>query len=59
MSHLARKVRVTDRSGKYLTLLDIDGRLFPKTFKEEHIRNIDQLELRDDDVFLCGMPRSG
>ncbi|XP_041367770.1 sulfotransferase family cytosolic 1B member 1-like [Gigantopelta aegis] len=54
-----QEIRVTDRSGKYLTLYDIDGRLFPRMVKEENIRAIGEIQLRDDDIFLCGMPRSG
>ncbi|XP_071104953.1 sulfotransferase 6B1-like [Haliotis cracherodii] len=40
-------------------LLEVNGCRFPCVFNEEIIRNIPDVDIRDDDVLLCGYMRSG
>ncbi|XP_050397615.2 LOW QUALITY PROTEIN: sulfotransferase 1B1-like [Patella vulgata] len=51
-------VNIPDAAGKILTVQEIDGRLYPR-FDPGVLRNVPSLKLRDDDVILCGFPKSG
>ncbi|XP_046351458.2 sulfotransferase 1B1-like [Haliotis rufescens] len=50
--------KVPDAAGCTLTLLDVDGRMFP-TFPADVIRGVPNLKLRDDDILISGYPKSG
>lgn len=49
---------VVDADGNKLTLAELDGKIVPP-FGEKYFRQIRDLEVRDDDVFLCGYPKTG
>ncbi|XP_048245147.1 sulfotransferase 1C2-like isoform X1 [Haliotis rufescens] len=53
------RVRVLDRSGHGLNFVDVDGRWFPGDVDEQLIRGVPDMEIRDDDVIICGWMRSG
>ncbi|XP_067656227.1 sulfotransferase 1 family member D1-like [Haliotis asinina] len=55
---MAEKV-VTDKSGNTMTVLDVDGVWYPRTFCAETLSSIPSVSLRDDDILLYGYPRSG
>ncbi|XP_046580910.1 sulfotransferase 1B1-like [Haliotis rubra] len=48
-----------DNGGNLHKYLDIGGKRFPLVIKEEIVRNIPNIKLREDDVIICGYPRSG
>ncbi|XP_071091080.1 sulfotransferase 1B1-like [Haliotis cracherodii] len=48
-----------DKGGNLHKYLDIGGKRFPLVIKEDIIRNIPNVKLREDDVIICGYPRSG
>ncbi|KAK6178083.1 hypothetical protein SNE40_012914 [Patella caerulea] len=51
-------VKVPDASGKTITLLEWDGRLYPE-FPLEAVMNVPSFKLRDDDILLCSYATSG
>ncbi|XP_071104528.1 sulfotransferase 6B1-like [Haliotis cracherodii] len=48
-----------DCKGNPYTLLDVDGTYFPDSFNGETVKNITNVNIRDDDVLVCGHARSG
>ncbi|XP_046568571.1 sulfotransferase 1A1-like [Haliotis rubra] len=50
--------KVPDAEGCTLTLLEVDGLMFP-TFPADVIRGVPDLELRDDDILISGYPKAG
>lgn len=48
----------TDKSGCSLRVVELEGRLFPD-FPLENLKSYRDLPLRDDDIILCGYPKSG
>ncbi|XP_067655995.1 sulfotransferase 6B1-like [Haliotis asinina] len=51
--------KLLDCKGNPYTLLDVDGTYFPPDFNWETLKNIADVNIRDDDVLLCGHARSG
>lgn len=47
-----------DRGGKTLRLTKIDGRLYPP-FPADNIKKVKQLNMRENDFFLVGYPKTG
>ena len=59
-------VEVKDASGCQIhSLIDVDGyRMWRPTFRTaeeqaEHVRNVVNVPLRDDDIMFCSAPKSG
>lgn len=49
---------VTDEGGATMKLTKYNGRLFP-SFGEKALSGVSNLTIRDDDVLLCGYPKTG
>ncbi|XP_005103424.2 sulfotransferase 1A2, partial [Aplysia californica] len=49
---------VEDEEGNQLKVATLDGKVVPP-FGEKYFRRVRDLPVRDDDVFLCGYPKSG
>ncbi|XP_055955681.1 sulfotransferase 1B1-like [Patella vulgata] len=52
-------VKIPDASGKTVTLLEWEGRLYPNYKHPDIVKNVPSLKLREDDVILCSYPKSG
>ena len=50
--------QIVDASGKTINATRLDGKIFPP-FGESRIRNIPKISIRQDDVLLCGYPKTG
>ncbi|KAK7095855.1 sulfotransferase 1A1-like [Littorina saxatilis] len=51
-------VKLTDKSGCSLTVIELDGKFYP-AFPVDNLKNYRTLPLTDDDVILCAYPKSG
>ncbi|RUS85847.1 hypothetical protein EGW08_006399 [Elysia chlorotica] len=50
--------QVVDASGKTMNMVRLNGKVYPP-FGEDNIRKVSTLSIRDDDVLLCGYPKTG
>ena len=47
-----------DKSGNTMRLTKVDGKIYPP-FHADQLRNIRDIEVREDDLFLVGYPKTG
>ncbi|XP_046584474.1 sulfotransferase 1C2-like [Haliotis rubra] len=55
-------IKIPDAGGDSITLLKVDGHLYPKSpvdSQVDAIRGIRDLPVREDDVFICAYPKCG
>ena len=50
--------QIVDASGKTMNVVKVNGNIYPP-FGEYKFREIPKLRIRDDDVLLCGYPKTG
>ena len=51
--------KVYDRGGNSLTLQVFEGKYYFPFYRSTELKGIKSLQLRDDDIFFTGFPRTG